>query len=76
MNDDTPTTSADQDAWLEFARAMRAAVAKRVPHVAEMAPAELVQFVYAGRAVMQLDAGARTFDEAVELQLAKTVFGD
>jgi hypothetical protein len=62
MTDDTPATSADRDAWLELARAMRAAVADRVPQMAEMAPAELVQFVDAARAVMQLDADARTFD--------------
>lgn len=70
-DDDEPTTSPDQDAWVELATRLRAELAKRVPEVGAMKVDEVAQFVAAVRDAYWLHLLTACWDKKVELELAR-----
>ena len=71
MTDEGPVTSADEDAWIDIARRMRAEIEKQIPLVGAMSPTNLKIFVEAVRDIRWLNQNALTFDKDVEIEMAK-----
>ena len=74
-DDDTPTDSADQDAWLELARAVRVRLAGQVDLIPAMQPCEVQQFVETCRAALNLEIEAATRDKRIDVELGR-LFAD
>lgn len=75
MSDEGEVTSADQDAWLAMARAVREQFAKQIPLMGAMKPEELKAFVEAMGDLRWLELRAHSHDKAIENELAKLPYG-
>lgn len=60
-------TTADQDAWVEIAQAIRGQILKYAEDITLMEPEELKDFVAAVRDALFLELNAQTFDQDLEL---------
>lgn len=67
--------TADQDAWLEVAHAVREQLRRLVPLMHAMTPEEVKTFVDAVNQALCLERGAQAFDHDVDLDLARLPFG-
>jgi hypothetical protein len=70
-------TSADQDQWVEIARALRAELAKKVLFIHAMNPGEIKELVETLDKTISLEINAETFDECLETHrknLERTAF--
>lgn len=75
-DDDAPTVSADQDAWVDLARAVRAQLFKAAEMLPAMKPDEQQQFVLACKEALWLNQNAADFDHYLELQAARVTHAD
>ena len=75
MGEDRLTT-ADQDAWVELAQAVRAQLMKRVELMPAMSPDEVKTFVESVQKALCLELNAATFDKDIELMQARPTWGD
>lgn len=72
-NEDTPDSTADQDAWLALTRAMMDQFGKIIPHMELMDNQnEVHALVEAAWTTFALHRQAMILDKYVELELAKT----
>ena len=72
ISDDEPVTSADQDAWVSLATAVRAELAKMVPRIPAMTPEEINDLIAAIDGARCSHVNALLFDKLIELESAKT----
>ena len=66
--DDDPDTTADQDQWMDLARAVRAGLMKQAALLSAMTPEEIKAFIEACRDALFLEVNASSFDKRVELE--------
>lgn len=64
-------TSADQDAWLELARTIRAMALKVAPTIPTMTPEDMKHFTEMAQNAFFLEQCAAAYDHRLELELNK-----
>ncbi len=69
-------TTADQDAWVELAQAIRAQLRKTAEMMPAMTPEEVKTFIEAAREALWLEQNAAAFDKDVELKLQRLPYSD
>lgn len=69
-------TTATQDGWKELAGALRVQILKACSLTGAMTPQEVGQLISAARELYWLDVWAATFDNEVDLRMARTCASD
>jgi hypothetical protein len=73
-DDDEPVSSADQDAWVAIARALRFQIERQIPTAGAMSPNDLKTFIDAVREVQWLHERSLEFDANVARENARQVY--
>ncbi len=71
---DDETTSADQDAWVEIAQAVREQIRRRIPDMGAMKPDEISAFVEAARCAQWFEEACHVFDRELELRRQRVTY--
>lgn len=74
--DDKPDCSAEQQAWVELAQAVRSQLAKAVALFPAMKPDEQKAFVETCKEAVWFQQAAETHDREVELKNNRVAFSD
>jgi hypothetical protein len=75
MDADRSVTSADQDAWLEIARALRGQLVKRIEQQSSLSMGDIAVVTNIAHNLMNLEICAETYDNAISRMGINSSYG-